>query len=303
MRSAIDGRPALLIIMPDDVEKSLIAPIHNALTVAYHPFGNIAAQVELSFLEADDMREVNHDTRGVDAVTDVLSFPSLRLRGPVTPEQLGGKLGRTVLDPETGRIMLGDILICLDKACAQACEYGHAMTREVAFLAVHGLLHLLGHDHETQEEEAAMQALQEAALTAAGLPREVCAHQSLLDQARAVRTHAYAPYSEYQVGACLQASDGTTFTGVNVENASYGVTLCAERSALAAAIAAGARSFTAIAISAKTLPMPCGICRQALAEFSPDMRVMVADDDGQLIEQRLNELLPAAFKLTSLEET
>ena len=303
MRSATDGKPALLIIMPDDADGALALPIQNALAMAYQPFGNLAAQVELTFLDADDMQEINNDTRGIDAVTDVLSFPSLRLRGPVTPEQLGGRLGRAALDPETGRIMLGDILICLGKAQAQALEYGHALTREVAFLAVHGLLHLLGHDHETQDEEAVMQALQEAALTAAGLPRGAFVHQPLLDQARAVRVHAYAPYSGYQVGACLQASDGRTFIGTNVENASYGVTLCAERSALAAAIAAGARSFTAIVVSARTLPMPCGVCRQALAEFSPDMRVLAIGDDGQQTERRLNELLPAAFKLTSMEET
>ncbi|MDZ8119863.1 cytidine deaminase [Pontiella agarivorans] len=111
--------------------------------------------------------------------------------------------------------------------------------------------------------------------------------------------HAHAPYSGYAVGAALQCEDGTVFTGCNVENASYGLTNCAERSAVFSAISGGHKSFTAIAIasSAAPPPFPCGACRQVLAEFcSPGFKVYIADGDGfQTVT--LGELLPHAFDL------
>lgn len=120
----------------------------------------------------------------------------------------------------------------------------------------------------------------------------------LFERAVESRRHAYAPYSRFAVGAALLAEDGRIFTGVNVENASYGATICAERSALAAAVGAGARSFRAIAIAGPsgTRTTPCGVCRQALAEFGP-LTVAFADERGALTEVPLAELLPDAFRL------
>lgn len=113
--------------------------------------------------------------------------------------------------------------------------------------------------------------------------------------------NAYCPYSGFRVGAALLTSEGTIFTGVNVENASYGLTICAERSAICAAITAGARECNAIAIvsSGSNPAQPCGACRQVLAEFgSPDLRVILAtiDNPSKSLTFRLGELLPFAFK-------
>ena len=118
--------------------------------------------------------------------------------------------------------------------------------------------------------------------------------ESLLAEAWCVRDRAYAPYSEFAVGAALRATDGRVFTGCNVENLSYGLTICAERVALATAIAAGAREFTAIAVVADTnVPIsPCGACRQVIAEFHVP-RVILANRNDRL-EFSLNELLPRA---------
>ena len=106
---------------------------------------------------------------------------------------------------------------------------------------------------------------------------------------------AYAPYSGFLVGAALETEDGKIYTGRNIENASYGATNCAERTALFKAVSEGAREFVAIAIAAeKSLPWPCGICRQALNEFAPTLRVIVACGD-QRDEANLQELLPHSF--------
>ena len=105
---------------------------------------------------------------------------------------------------------------------------------------------------------------------------------------------AYAPYSKFSVGAVLVAADGRTFAGCNVENISYGLTICAERSAVAVAVAAGCREFSRIIIVADTeVPVsPCGACRQVLAEFNPDLEVVLTTFGGKVEFFRLSELLP-----------
>ena len=124
--------------------------------------------------------------------------------------------------------------------------------------------------------------------------------RELLDMAIAAREFAYAPYSKYKVGAALEAEDGRVFTGCNIENAAYGNTICAERTALGKAISEGARSFTRIAISSSgSVPFPCGACRQSLYEFAPDLRVLMTWD-GNVRETTLEALLPNGFGPSSL---
>ena len=124
--------------------------------------------------------------------------------------------------------------------------------------------------------------------------------EKLLETAVNMLTYSYVPYSNYPVGAALLAEDGRVFTGCNVENAAYGNTLCAERTALCKAVSEGARRFTAIAIAAKgSAPFPCGACRQSLYEFAPDLRVLVTWD-GQVREAALRDLLPEGFGPSSL---
>jgi cytidine deaminase len=124
----------------------------------------------------------------------------------------------------------------------------------------------------------------------------------LLAAASAVREQAYAPYSQFRVGAALRAADGTIYTGCNVENASYGLTICAERNAIAHAVAAGAQTFLAVAVVTENGVMPCGACRQVLAEFGPEMTVIVADTRGNRRSYAMSELLPAAFRPGDLSE-
>ena len=126
--------------------------------------------------------------------------------------------------------------------------------------------------------------------------------EALVRAARAVRTKAYAPYSAFAVGAALLAESGRIYTGANVESASYGATLCAERAALAAAVAAGERRFDMLAVAGGELPLtPCGICRQMLAEFG-DLTVICAAAEGdQRLVTPLSSLLPHAFTAFSPE--
>ena len=122
----------------------------------------------------------------------------------------------------------------------------------------------------------------------------ITSYNDLIDAASVARQLAYAPYSGFQVGAALATKAGKIFAGCNVENVSLGLTICAERSAIAAAIAEGSKDFVAIAVvtGGKKPAVPCGACRQVLAEFAPNMRVVAATIGGQVQEFDLAELLP-----------
>ena len=110
--------------------------------------------------------------------------------------------------------------------------------------------------------------------------------------------NAYAPFSNFHVGAALLAKDGAVYTGVNIENSSYGATICAERTAMVKAISEGCREFEAIAIAGNGgTSWPCGICRQFMYEFCPEIRVISGENEDELRSYTLKELLPEGFKL------
>jgi len=123
------------------------------------------------------------------------------------------------------------------------------------------------------------------------------ADEALLGAAVAVRAKAYAPASSFRVGAAVLAADGRTFAGCNVENASYGLTICAERAAVCAAVAAGARQLVAVAVATDLdePARPCGACRQVLAEFGRGMRVLLVGRSGAVVATTLDRLLPEPF--------
>lgn len=120
--------------------------------------------------------------------------------------------------------------------------------------------------------------------------------QPLQSKAVAVREQAYAPYSNYRVGAALLARSGEVYTGANVENAAYPASMCAERSALFAAVSRGERAFEAIVITTENSGAPCGSCRQVLSEFAEDLQVITTDLDGNVhLDLPLSQLLPHSF--------
>jgi cytidine deaminase len=126
--------------------------------------------------------------------------------------------------------------------------------------------------------------------------------KTLVEAALRVRDHAHAPFSKFRVGAALRDQSGRIFTGCNVENATYGLTICAERVAVFKAISEGAREFTAIAIAADTdvLTPPCGACRQILWEFCGDVEVTLVNLRGSVETLRLKDLFPRPFDASLL---
>ncbi len=127
------------------------------------------------------------------------------------------------------------------------------------------------------------------------------AKKKLISLALEAKKKAYAPYSRFTVGAALLCCDGAVYTGINIENSSYSATVCAERTALFSAVADGKREFSAIAIvggDGKAPCFPCGVCRQVLCEFCGDDFTVLLMKDEAIIEKKLSELLPHAFRLS-----
>lgn len=251
----------------------------------------IPAYAQIRITTDHVIHEINRAYRNVDRPTDVLSFPS----ADCTPEHTLGKNPKKLMREmdETGACFLGDIIISLERAKEQAAEYGHSLKREMTYLTVHALFHLMGYDHMKEEDRKIMRAMEERALSGIGISRVT--DDELMEMAKKAMTFSYSPYSHFKVGAALMTADGKVYTGCNIENASFGATNCAERTALFKAVSEGEREFSVIAIAAEQgAPWPCGICRQALNEFSPELRVIVGWP-GHREEAPLSALLPHGF--------
>lgn len=123
-------------------------------------------------------------------------------------------------------------------------------------------------------------------------------YKELYRKAAEAMPNAYAPFSKFKVGAALLTKTGEVFTGVNVENSSFGATICAERTACVKAVSEGFQEFEALAVAtSEGEGSPCGICRQFLYEFAPDLTVIIGEDEAHLKTYKLNQLLPEGFKL------
>ncbi len=142
------------------LEDSVTAAIRE---VVRHAGGPEKAQIGLLIVGDESIRELNVEHRGIDRATDVLSFPML---------EMGQQITEVDVDPETGEVVLGDIVISMPAIERQAEEYGHSIRREAAFLAVHGALHLMGHDHEEESQRQAMREAEESVLESLGLARQ-----------------------------------------------------------------------------------------------------------------------------------
>lgn len=146
--------------------------IKKVLNGAIKYLGQPSKQLEmsLSLVSQEEIRSLNKQFRNVDSVTDVLSFPSID--NPERKVLDFGSFSMDAINPETNRINLGDVIICLDRAKEQAVSYGHSLKRELCFLALHGMLHLLGYDHMTETDEKQMFSLQENILSSLGIERK-----------------------------------------------------------------------------------------------------------------------------------
>ncbi len=138
------------------------------------------AEISVLFIDEDGIREINSKTRGIDAPTDVLSFPMFPFSSPAAYGELEEAAAADTFDPESGELLLGDIVLCIPRVFSQALEYGHSVRREYAFLLAHSVLHLLGYDHMSAEEAAEMEKRQERSLKALGISREPAPGSSLI---------------------------------------------------------------------------------------------------------------------------
>lgn len=127
--------------------------------------------------------------------------------------------------------------------------------------------------------------------------------EKLIEKAVSARQWAYAPYSNYQVGAALVTSSGRIYDGVNVENAAYPTSMCAERVAVFKAVSEGEHQFEAMAVATKNGGTPCGACRQVISEFGLEIRVIIVDQNGKItLDTTVGELLPGAFRPDDLDK-
>lgn len=249
--------------------------------------------VSVSLIDDNAIHEINREYRHIDRPTDVISFAFL-----------DNDPNREKLLKSKSEVVLGDIYISIDRAAAQSKEYGHSERRELLFLFIHGLLHLLGYDHMTLEDEHIMFPLQEKILKS--YEERKMKKEELIKKAMEARKLSHSPYSKFAVGAAILCKDGQVFLGSNVENASYPLSMCAERNALYNALMHGEKKedFEMFALVADTDEpcSPCGACRQVISELYPaNAPIYMANLKGKVKETNAKELLPFAFDASDLE--
>ena len=257
-------------------------------------------EVDITIVDDKAIHQINKEYRQVDRPTDVLSFAF---------DESADEEPEIHDNPEAH--LLGNIIISAETARRQGQEYGHGFNRELAYLAVHGCLHLLGYDHMQPKEKAVMRAEEEKALQKIQLSQQDMAAavvdaktvKKLVRLAKKARENAYAPYSKFKVGAAVLTYSGTTFTGCNVENSSYGLTCCAERNAIFNAVGAGAQDLYCLCVLAETKEpvAPCGACRQVMSEFGVEW-VIMANTAGATKIVPLADLLPYGFTKQALKK-
>ena len=290
----------ILWVMDRPVDPGLTTLMQTAADCAVATEGvSRPCAVSVRLCDDEAIHAINRTYRQVDRATDVLSFPLIAYPSGKTAGSVQPRVLAQAWDDETNAVMLGDLVISVDHIAAQAEAYGHSAEREAAFLLVHGLCHLMGYDHIEEDDQRRMRAMEEKILSQIGMSRDEnqpVSDETLLRLARAAMERAYAPYSGFSVGAALLCEDGRVFQGCNIENASYPLSNCAERTAVFKAVSEGETSFTTIAITSNgSTPWPCGACRQVLNEFAPEIRVIVSGADHAVDSMPLRELLPHGF--------
>lgn len=245
---------------------------------------NECYEVCLTLVSDDEIKKLNKQYRNIDHETDVLTFAYLE-SGQQTDEE---------------RIDLGSIIIAPSVAKKQAKEFKHPYERELAFLFIHGLLHIFGYDHMKEDEAEKMFALQNEILNSLPIDfyTDLSKMKKLLLKAK---SQALATYSHFHVGACVCLKNGKYITGFNIENSAYSVCVCAERVALFSAYSQGYTKDDIASIGiisdAKNVGSPCGVCRQAMSELmNMNCPVYIFNTDlSKHLYSTVSELLPNAF--------
>ena len=259
--------------------------------------------VSVCLCDDETIAAINRKYRQIDKATDVLSFPTVSYPEGKTAG-LCPNLLKQEYDDESGACFLGDLFISVPHVRIQAREFGHTELREAVYLLVHGICHLMGYDHILPDDKRRMRKMEEKILSAVSVTRPISFSDEdarLLSLAKEAMTRSYSPYSSFPVGAALRCTDGRIFLGCNIENASFGLTNCAERTAVFKAVSEGATTFDTIAIAANAKAWPCGACRQVLNEFAPDIRVIVTWG-SETEEKNLRDLLPEGFGPGSMQK-
>ncbi len=283
--------------MPDQATQALMQTAANKCLEAEGI--SVPCMISVRCCGDEEIRETNRNYRGIDRATDVLSFPSIDYPQGATLRSCE-RLLRQEYDDERKAFFIGDIVISLPHMKAQAEEYGHSEYREAVYLLIHGVCHLMGYDHIQEEERVFMRNMEEKIIGSMGIDRSAISNvsdETLLSLARETMKMSYSPYSRFPVGAALLTGSGRIFLGCNIENASYGLTNCAERTAMFKAVSEGEREFVTVAIAAREKAWPCGACRQVMSEFAPDLRILITWGNGEIEESRLSVLLPGQFHL------
>lgn len=243
--------------------------------------------IDVAIVDNKSIQEINRDYRNKDCPTDVISFAFLDDKKEIFNTDCPNSLGQ--------------IIISYERANEQASAYKHTLMREMSFLFVHGLLHLLGYDHMKKCDELIMFSIQNEILGGFRMEKE-----ELVAKAIEARELAYVPYSHFKVGAVILTKDGRLFLGANIENSSYPCCMCAERNAIFNAYLHGVKKddIAALALSADTDGpcSPCGACRQVLSELMPsNAPIFMSNLKGTIKETTIKELLPYAFSEDDLK--
>ena len=244
--------------------------------------------ISVTFVDKETIHKINKDYRGIDRPTDVISFAFL-----------DDKNEKIIGDIPTD---LGELYICYEVADENRLNYNNSIEREICFLFVHGLLHLLGYDHMVEEDEKEMFSLQDEIFKGEILMDK----EKLIDEAIKARKNSYSPYSKFKVGAVVLTNDNKLYYGANIENSSYPLAMCAERNALFNAYSNGVRKDDIIALcivaDCKRPVSPCGACRQVISELcNKDTKIILTNLKKEVKEVTIDDLLPYSFDSNDME--
>lgn len=235
----------------------------------------IPGKLSIAFVSLDEIRALKKEFFHHNVETDVISF---------------------FYGTEESDEVWGEIIISPEKAKEQARAYDTLYENEQKLLLIHGLLHLLGYDDTDRDKKQIMENRQNHLLDHFLIIEK---RDQLVLLAQKAQKYAYAPYSLFPVGAALETCHGKVIQGGNIENASFGLSVCAERVALFKAVSMGYATFTRLAVisSSQDYCLPCGACRQVLYEFAPHLEILAARRGGDYQIYTLDELFPHPFQL------